>query len=454
MAFPLVLLCIGLTDCGEKAGTTTVFAPPTAIAVKRYTAGGQLDAGFSGGAVFTKIDPSEFEYALAVALQPTGNKIIVAGHSVLAGQGAIALVRYNADGSLDTTFGSGGTGTVRTAVGSDGAEAVAVAVQADGKIVVAGTILAPNFSGKGIVLLRYLPDGALDPAFGAAGIVTKTIGTGSDTAAAALALQPAALPADERIVVAGHAFTGTKTDIVLLKYNANGTPDLTFGSVTPGLVTTPLASDAAALAIQLQPPGNKIVAAGSVGNFSNSSMDSVLLRYNTDGALDPTFGDATTPGRVITDIGSGNNFANAIALQPADGKIVVAGHANVNFSLDTSDIALLRYDTNGLLETTFGAPGQGGKVVTTLGGFDNAFSVALQPTAIDPNIVNIVVSGNTGSAGSVTRVAVLRFDASGSLDPTFGTDGLVTTPATGPSTFASGNAVLIHPDGIVVAGYD
>src|SRR5882672_7902324 len=236
-ALPLALSCIGLADCSGTNGTTTAALPPTAIAAKRYTAGGQLDASFSGGAVATKIDPSEFEYALAVALQ--SGKIIAAGHSALAGQGVIALVRYNADGSLDTAFGS--NGIVRTAIGSDGAEAVAVAVQADGKIVVAGTILASNFSGKGIVLLRYLPGGTLDPAFGGTGIVIKTIGTGSDTAAAALALQPGPQPVDERIVVAGHAFTGTKTDIVLLRYNSlDGTPDLNFGG--NGLVTTSLAS--------------------------------------------------------------------------------------------------------------------------------------------------------------------------------------------------------------------
>jgi uncharacterized delta-60 repeat protein len=278
--------------------------------------------------------------------------------------------------------------------------------------------------------------------------VTKTIGTGSDTAAAALALQPAVAPADVKIIVAGHALTNTKTDIVLLRYNLDGTPDPTFGGT--GLVTTALSSDAAALAIQVQPADNKIVAAGSVGNFGNSSLDSVLLRYNTaDGSLDASFGSGGN-GIVITDIGSGNNFANAIALQP-DGKIVVAGHANVNFSLDTSDIALLRYDANGSLETTFGIAGQQGKVVTDLGAFDNAFSVALQPSD-----GKIVVSGNTGSAGSVTRVAVLRYDVNGVLDPAFGTGGMVITSATGPSSIASGNAVVVQPaDGsIVVAGYD
>ncbi len=243
-------------------------------------------------------------------------------------------------------------------------------------------------------------------------------------------------------MVAGHAFTGTKTDIVLLRYNPDGTPD-TFG--TAGLVTTALSSDAAALAIQVQPADGKIVAAGSVGKFSDSSMDTVLLRYKTDGTLDTTFG---VNGIVITGIGGGNDFANALVLQP-DRKIVVAGHANVNSSLNASDIALLRYDEFGALETTFGLAAQAGKVVTTLGGFDNAFSVALQSD------LKIVVSGNTGSAGSAVRVAVLRFDASGVLDPTFGTGGLVTTQATGPSTVASGNAVLVQTDGsIVVAGYD
>src|SRR5258706_13687678 len=86
-ALPLVLSCIGLADCSATNSTTTAALPPTAIAAKRYTALGQLDTvnfGGGSGAVITKIDPSEFEYALGIALQPTGNKIIAAGHSVLS----------------------------------------------------------------------------------------------------------------------------------------------------------------------------------------------------------------------------------------------------------------------------------------------------------------------------------------------------------------------------------
>jgi len=315
-------------------------------------------------------------------------------------------------------------------------------VQADGKIVVAGTLLAANASGKGIVLLRYNADGTLDTSFGGTGIVTQAIGTGSDTAAAALALQPAVLPTDVKIIVAGHALTNTNTDIVLLRYNLDGTPDLTFGGT--GLVTTVLSSNAAALAIRVQPADGKIVAAGSVGKFSDFSMDAVLLRYNADGTLDATFG---VGGIVQTDIGSGNNFANSIVLQP-DGNIVVAGHANVNFSANTSDVALLRYNPDGSLDTSFGTL-TSGKVITDLGGFDNAFSVALQAD------LKIVVSGNTSFAGSGTSATVLRYNANGTLDTGFGSAGLVATSATGPGTIASGNAVLVQADGsIVVAGYD
>src|SRR5258708_23044898 len=120
--------------------------------------GGTVEVGVSGGGVATKIDASEYEYALAVALQPTGNKIIAAGHSVLAGQGVIALVRYNADGSLDTVnFGS--NGIVRTAVPSVNAVGTAVAVQGDGKILVAGSTFDPSTGTAGIVLAGYSATG-------------------------------------------------------------------------------------------------------------------------------------------------------------------------------------------------------------------------------------------------------------------------------------------------------
>ena len=144
--FPLVLLCAVLNDCGGKATSTTVSAPPSAIASLRYNASGAPDASFGGGRglVVTDFEASLNDYALAVALQLDG-KIVVAGSSGSTtapntAQGLLAVLRYKPDGSLDSTFGIGGS--ARTAIGSNSAEAVAVALQTNGKIVVAGTILA------------------------------------------------------------------------------------------------------------------------------------------------------------------------------------------------------------------------------------------------------------------------------------------------------------------------
>jgi uncharacterized delta-60 repeat protein len=179
-------------------------------------------------------------------------------------------------------------------------------------------------------------------------------------------------------------------------------------------------------------------------------MNAVLVRYTIDGTLDTTFGGAAGNGMVFTDtVPSSNNFANAVAVQTPGDKIVVTGHAVVDFAADTSDIALLRYNADGTPDTGFGTNNTGA-VVVNLGAFDNAFSVALYP---DPDN-RIVVSGNTGS-GAAVSAAVLRFTALGALDLTFGTGGIVTASPTGPSTAASANAVLVQPDrSIVVVGYD
>ncbi len=149
----VVAASVGLSTCGSSS---TDSLAPTAIAVKRYmgtgaTAGALDAAGFSGGAVFTKIDPSEFEYAIAVALQADG-KIIAVGHSVLGGQGVIALVRYKTDGSLDTVFGS--SGVVRTAVPSVNAVGTAIAMQGT-QILVAGSTFNPSTGMTGIAVVRY-----------------------------------------------------------------------------------------------------------------------------------------------------------------------------------------------------------------------------------------------------------------------------------------------------------
>ena len=270
------------------------------------------------GDVTTTFGLKTDDLAQAVAVQPDG-RIVAAGYSSGgsgSGDSSFALLRYRPDGTLDSTFGSGGK--VTTDFEAGGSTAQAVAVQPDGKIVAAGerVVTRPDFD---IALARYNADGALDAGFGSGGKVTATFGPTSDFAGA-VAVQP-----DGKIVLAGASGVPQQRDeaFALARFKPDGSLDSGFGSA--GMVTTRFASpgDEAAQALVLQPDG-KIVAVGSelVGSREGPS-DFALARYTPEGVLDPTFGSG---GKVTTSFGSASDFANGAVLQP-DGKIVVAGYS-------------------------------------------------------------------------------------------------------------------------------
>ena len=321
----------------------------------RYNANGTLDTSFgSGGKIITPIGTS-FDTATALALQTDG-KIVVAGYCFTGTNIDFCALRYNTDGTLDPSFGSGGT--VITAVGTGDDEATGVAMQPDGKLVLSGYCTgATNFD---FCVLRYNANGTPDASFGSGGKVITPIGVNDDRASA-LALQP-----DGKLVLAGYCSNGTNNDFCALRYNANGTLDAGFG--TGGKVTTPVgATGDQALALALQPDG-RIVLAGYCTNGGNT--DFCALRYNANGTLDATFG---TAGKVITPLGAGNDTATAVATQ-SDGKLVLAGYCSNG---SNSDFCALRYNTNGTLDTSFGSSG---KVITPVAtGDDNAYAVTLQP---------------------------------------------------------------------------
>src|SRR5439155_1000972 len=209
----------------------------------------------------------------ALVLQPDG-KLVAAGSDV--SQSAFALVRYNANGSLDPTFGM--SGTASTPVGIDTSGASALVLQSDGKLVAAGNAWKDSVDAD-FAVLRYNANGSLDATFGAGGKVTTSIGSNEDDAYA-LVVQP-----DGKLVAASSTFIGVTSDFTLLRYNANGSLDATFG--TGGKVTTPVGSAGDyADALVFQPDG-KLVAAGSV---EGSDRDFAVVRYNADGSLDGSFG--------------------------------------------------------------------------------------------------------------------------------------------------------------------
>jgi uncharacterized delta-60 repeat protein len=388
------------------------------------TAAGDLDPTFGmDGKVKTDFFGHRDE-ARAIALQ-TDNKIVAVGTVTepTFGTSDFGLARYHADGSLDLSFGSGGKVITDVQGGDEGAEDVAI--QPDGKIVVAGHNDSPfTLTGGVFVIARYLPNGSLDPAFGSGGIV-RTSFSSSSVAALAIALQP-----DGKIVAAGGGVLnnepggGAFNVSAMARYNPDGSLDQTFGSGGKVLPAANLIFDLA-----LQADG-KIVA---VAGFSFT-----VLRFNPDGSPDSTFGSA---GKVDHSILGGAILSSlGVALQ-TNGKIVIVGSSS-SLSNSNVDFGLVRLNTNGSPDTTFG---MSGVAITDLGNYEAAWDVAIQPDE------KIVVSGESNK-----RFAVARFTSTGSLDNTFNVLALdfgcgnTSPPSSSPSSVAY--SVALYPDGKVIAG--
>ncbi len=350
--------------------------------VARYNANGSLDKRFGNNGKITTDFFRNVDQVNALAIQPDG-KIVVAGFAQLAGAGGtprvFALARYTSDGRVDSSFGNGGSLT--TSFGGTFAAASAIMLQPDGKIVVAGTAdfnpRVPN-SGLDFALARYLANGSLDASFGDAGKVVFDF-FGSFDQANAAALQP-----DGKIIVAGSAsYDSLNRDIgfSLTRFNPDGSTDFGFGAGGKQ-ITDFFDAGAKANGIVLQ-ADSKFVVAGTASDSATRPVatDFALARYNSDGSLDPTFGIGGETSVPFSD--SAAEQANALALAP-DGKIIVAGSAFKTFATPP-DFALRRYNSDGSIDTSFGA---GGAVTTDFaGGTDNAQALAIQADG------NVVVAG-------------------------------------------------------------
>ena len=280
-----------------------------------WAADGDLDPTFGEGGVSTTSIGIQ-EEANSIALQSDG-KIVLAGYS----GSDFAVVRYNSDGSLDTSFDS--DGKLTTDFGSSDL-GNSVIVQNDGKIIVAGQ--SYNGSNNDFAVVRYNADGSLDATFGTGGKKRTPIGSGSDVA------WSVALQSDGKIVLAGYSSNGTGSDFAVVRYNSDGSLDTTFDS--DGILTSDLGTNEEARSVVLQSDG-KIVAAGYSYNGSNN--DFAVVRYKADGSLDATFG---TGGYKTTPIGSGDELATSVVLQ-SDGKIVVAGYSNNGSNRDFAVVTYL-----------------------------------------------------------------------------------------------------------------
>ena len=387
----------------------------------RYNADGTLDASFdTDGIVTTAIGTSS--EAFGVAVQADG-KIVVTGTTGISG-GPYFLARYNPNGALDATFGSGGI-FVDNTLGAP----QALVIQPDGKILTAGSRVNSNFSSSEIVVARHNADGSFDSSFDGDGKVytqAADYSLGGENFAHALALQP-----DGKIVVAGEgSFVNTARDFSLIRYNPDGSLDASFdgdGKVRTAFGGNGLNETARAIFVQAD---GRIVAAGGAAEGAVSGF--ALARYNPDGSLDASFGG---DGKVVTSNAGGNEIINSVAVQP-DGRIVAAGIIGLQ-------IGVVRYNPDGSPDASFGT---GGKALTTVyeRGYAAGRALLLEPDG------RIVVAGNARVGDNTDEDFVFaRYNKDGTPAAELGVAGRVVTNLFGMPSEA--HDVVVQPDGKIIA---
>lgn len=411
---------------------------------------GSLDPSFASvGQTSTPVGTNTTDRAFAVAIQKDG-KIVTAGLAHIGTTNEIGLVRYLDNGSLDGTFGTGGK--VTTPIGS-GAQANAVAIQPDGKIVVGG-YGTPN-STPHFAVVRYNPNGTLDTSFNFSGIAMWAIHNGAD------AVSGVAMAPDGTIVAVGNSTTGS-THMAVMRFESNGARDTSFGTngvsepnvesgqavanavkvQSNGKIAIAGGSPNGLLAVRLDPSGSpdttfsgdgaatvqpqttgvayavavqsngSITIAGSSSNGTKSNF--AVARFTSTGAPDATFGG---PGWVITVIGTGNDVARGVNIQP-DGKIVISGTTN-DGTHDSFGIA--RYLAGGALDNNFSGDGKATTAITTNTenvGLGQAMSSNGKPVVVgyvrnatdDFGIARFIGDAMAPTAGVVTGLARYQTD--------------------------------------------
>ena len=378
------------------------------MAVVRYLPNGSLDTSFNGTGFTTTAGPSQGDYwAYCAADYPSSasDKIVVGG-DFLPARGSIvwefALTRYNANGSLDTTFGT--KGEVVTDVGSSGQSHIrGVVVLPNGDIVAAGNATGGN-GVQGFALACYTPAGKLDTTFKAAtgdpvafttpkGIVTTAFG-GVNQRVDSVAIQTVGT---QTYIVAAGVATINGTDVaVLTRYNLNGSLDKTFG--TNGVMMVQSVTSATSVIVDAS--GDIYVGGGGSGGMA-------VARYLPSGTLDTAFTNNVAAANVAGGV-------NSMAIQPQTGEIVASGaRAPVALGYDTKySNAVVRFNSDGTLDTSFG-----------MAGFAVAPSSA--PLRLLLNSVDIQSNGGIVITGTAqipveSYVAVAQFSANGILNTSFG----------------------------------
>ncbi len=334
----------------------------------KFNANGLLDSSFAGDGKLTDVELGLDRFVGSnIFVQPDG-KILAVGTTDGIGKDFV-LMRYNADGSLDSSFAS--NGKVITDFGNND-YGQSVTVQANGKILIAGSTLDK------LALVRYNTDGSIDPSLGIDGKLLTDISPSASN-------PEVIVQADDKILITLTSSTANQSDFALRRYNSDGTLDATFDTDGQLITNFGTGSFQSGLDVVLQSDGKILVS----GNNENGES---VLRYNPDGSLDNSF---DSDGKVILPVG----FGSRIALQ-TDGKILVKG----NDGLDGTS-SLVRYNTDGSLDLGFGSNGYA--------------SLSLDGYVLPQADGKILIAGSSWN-GLNDEFVLSRYNNDGSVDKSFG----------------------------------
>lgn len=355
----------------------------------RYNTTGSLDTSFDGDGQVTTDFGTAQDRGRSVTVQADG-KILVAGYSA----GFVALARYNADGSLDTTFDT--DGKVTTLIGNVHSAAYSITVQADGKILVSGS--SDNGSNQDFALARYNTNGSLDTSFDVDGKVTTDFGGSGGDYAYSVTLQ-----VDGKIVAAGWTDpTGNTAKFALARYNTDGSLDTSFDA--DGKVTAALGVSDVGRSVTVQTDG-RILVAGSSWDGSKSIFE--IIRYNTDGSLDTTF-DSRTLNGAPNFIENGSVVVLDSDVQILDAELAAAG----NYAGATLTLAR---NGGANAQDVFSANAGG-----TLGTLAQGFSFAVDSTTIGTVTTNsggtLQLTFNSSATQTLVNSAMQQIAYSNSSD--------------------------------------
>ena len=375
-----------------------------------------LDPGFGNGGV-VGTDVGGWDTVTDVLLQADG-KILVAGTVDWNGTRNPFLARYRDDGTLDPDFGSAGL-VIPSRYTQPPPR---IALQSDGRILLA---TRSDDAPAGLLVLRFEPDGTPDSTFGTGG--AALIPTLFVSSIAGLGVAD-----DGHIIVGARLSLSAGEAVGIARFASDGSPDDTFG--LGGLLTVQLAYPALPLALSLDPEGRIVIGGYTFGLPGRAFSDAFVLRFTSEGSLDPSFG---ADGIVFIQQPDNATEVQALAIQ-ADGKIVAGGRA-WGPAYYESRWLLARFTEAGLPDPTFGSSGTVELDPST--GHDVILGIAITAAGIH-------VAGQTETFALGLPVA--RFDSSGNLDAGFGTNGIAGVPDLAATGF---NRLAVQADGkVVVAG--